>query len=100
MIDPANLLAIVMMASATYIMRISGYLYLRNRALSPRLATVLESAPGCVLITIISPGFVTGHIADALALVITALAATRFSMLPTVLLGILSAGVLRHIIGG
>lgn len=99
MIDPLVLLTIVLMAGVTYFTRIGGYLFLRNRTLSPRLAAVMEMAPGCVLITVIAPSFVSGRPSDLIALLITVLAATRFSMLPTVLIAIASAFVLRHAIG-
>ncbi|MCP8894649.1 AzlD family protein [Shinella daejeonensis] len=97
MIDPLNLATILAMAIVTYLTRVGGYLFLRNRTLSPRLTTVLESAPGCVLITIIAPQFVSGHPADLIALVITTIAATRLSLLPTVLVAIVSAGILRNL---
>jgi hypothetical protein len=45
------------------------------------------------------PHFVSDNPADLLALAITFLAATRLSMLPTVLIGIASAGLLRHLVG-
>ena len=99
MIDPATLLAIVLMASVTYLTRIGGYVVLRNRTLSPRATAVMEAAPGCVLISVIAPDFVADNPADLLALAVTLLAATRFSMLPTVLIGVASAGLLRHLIG-
>lgn len=100
MIDPLYLAAIILMATVTYLTRIGGYLFLRNRTLSPRLRTVMESAPGCVLITVIAPDFVSGRPADLLALFITLMAATRLPILPTVLVAIASAGVLRHVLGG
>ena len=99
MIDPINLLAIVLMASVTYLTRIGGYVMLRNRTLSPRATAVMEAAPGCVLISVIAPDFVSDNPADLLALAITVLAATRLSMLPTVIVGIASASILRHLIG-
>jgi uncharacterized membrane protein len=99
MIDPINLVAIVLMASVTYLTRIGGYVMLRNRTLSPRATAVMEAAPGCVLISVIAPDFVSDNPADLLALAITVLAATRLSMLPTVIIAIASAGVLRHVIG-
>jgi len=99
MIDPINLLAIVLMASVTYLTRIGGYVMLRNRTLSPRATAVMEAAPGCVLISVIAPDFVSDNPADLAALAITVLAATRLSMLPTVIIGIASAGILRHLIG-
>lgn len=86
------------MAAVTYLTRIGGYVFLRNRTLSPRLRTVMENAPGCVLITVIAPGFATGRPADLITLALTMLAATRLPVLPTVLIAIASAGVLRHIL--
>lgn len=99
MIDTANLLTIVLMATVTYLTRIGGYVVLRNRILSPRATAVMEAAPGCVLISVIAPDFVSDNPADLLALAITLLAATRLSMLPTVLIAIASAGLLRHLVG-
>jgi len=92
------LLTIILMALTTYLTRLGGYFALRNRVLSPKAARVLEAVPGCVLISVIAPHFSTGHPADLAALAITLVAASRFSMLPTVLLGVASAGVLRHIL--
>ncbi|TIX40568.1 MAG: AzlD family protein, partial [Mesorhizobium sp.] len=46
MIDPANLIAIVLMASVTYLTRIGGYVVLRNRTLGRRATAVMEAAPG------------------------------------------------------
>ncbi|MBV6816291.1 AzlD family protein [Xanthomonas campestris pv. passiflorae] len=97
MIDAATLATIVLMASGTYVTRILGYLALRNRSLSPRTLYVLESVPGCVLISVIAPAFVSERPADLIALAITIAAACRFSILPTVLIGVLSTGLLRHL---
>nr|WP_255722323.1 AzlD family protein [Pseudoroseomonas ludipueritiae] len=93
------MLAILLMAAATYLTRLLGYLGLRNRALGPRALAVMEAAPGCVLISVIAPVFVSGHPVDLLALAVTVLAATRFSMLPTVLIAVASAGLLRLALG-
>ena len=95
---PFTLAAILLMALATYATRIGGYLLLGDRALSPRVRTVMDAAPGCVLISVIAPHFATGHPADLISLGLTALAATRMSLLPTVLIGIVSAGLLRHLL--
>ncbi len=99
MIDPMALLTIVLMAGVTYLTRIGGYVVLRNRVLSPRATAVMEAAPGCVLISVIAPDFVADKPADLAALAITLLAATRLSMLPTVLIGVVSAGALRYLMG-
>ncbi|MBZ9697690.1 MULTISPECIES: AzlD family protein [unclassified Mesorhizobium] len=99
MIDAATLLTIVLMAGVTYLTRIGGYVVLRNRVLSPRATAVMEAAPGCVLISVIAPAFVSRNPADLAALAITLVTATRLSMLPTVLIGVASASLLRHLIG-
>ena len=99
MIDPMTVLAILAMAGVTYLTRIGGYVVLKNRALSPRATAVMEAAPGCVLISVVAAAFDTRNPADLAALAITLLAATRLSMLPTVVIGVASAGVLRWLIG-
>lgn len=97
MIDTLTLLTIVLMACVTYLTRIAGYIIVRNMTLSPRVLTVLDAAPGCVLISVIAPRFVTDNIADLFALAITILSATRLALLPTVIIGVTSAGVLRYL---
>lgn len=53
---------------------------------------------GCViLITVIAPYFASDRPADLIALAITLIFSTRFSFLPTVLAGIASAFLLRHL---
>lgn len=91
-----SILTILLMALATYLTRILGYVALRNRTLSPRMQAVMASVPGCVLISVIAPAFVSDRPANLLALAITLVAATRLSILPTVVVGIASAGLLRH----
>lgn len=98
MIHATTLLTIVLMASVTYLTRVAGYVALRNRVLSPRVVEVMEAAPGCVLISVIAPDFVSDRPADLLALAITLAAATRLPMLPTVIIGVTAAGVLRHVL--
>lgn len=97
-VDAWTAATIAAMALVTYLTRIGGYLALRNRTLGPRALAVMEAAPGCVLIAVIAPDFVSGRPADLIALALTVLAATRLPMLPTVLIGIASAGMLRHLL--
>ncbi|SMF27700.1 AzlD family protein [Pseudogulbenkiania subflava] len=99
MIETQTLLIIMLMATTTYLTRVLGYLALRQRALSPRMRAVMENVPGCVLISVIAPAFVSGRPANLLALGITLLAASRLPVLPTVMIGIASAGLLRHLLG-
>ncbi len=99
MIDKLTLLTIMLMAVTTYLTRVLGYLALRNRTLSPRALAVMDSVPGCVLLAVIAPAFVSEQPANLLALAITLLAACRFGLLPTVLIGVTITGLLRHILG-
>ena len=99
MIHGTTLLTILVMAGVTYLTRVLGYVGLRNRTLSPRTVAVLEAVPGCVLIAVIAPAFVADRPADLIALAVTLAAATRLPLLPTVLVGITAAGVLRHLLG-
>lgn len=96
MIHATTLIPIVLMASVTYLTRVVGYAVLRNRELSPRALAVMDAAPGCVLISVIAPSFVADQPADLIALAITLAVATRQSLLPTVLIAVASAGLLRY----
>jgi uncharacterized membrane protein len=99
MIDPLTVVTILLMAAVTYLTLVSGYLLLRKRTLSRRATAVMEATPGCVLISVIAPHFVSSRPADLLSLAITLLAASRLSVLPTILIGVVSAGLLRHLLG-
>ncbi|ELL3369798.1 AzlD family protein [Shigella sonnei] len=93
-----TLLTIVLMAITTYLTRVTGYLVLRDRKLGPRAQAVMEAAPGCVLITIIAPHFVTTAPADLLALAISLLAAMRLPLLPVVIISVTVTAFLRHLL--
>ncbi len=71
---PLKVLTIVLMAVVTYLTRVLGFVGLRGRTLRPRIMTVLQAAPGCVLISVMAPEFVS-----------------------PVIIGIASAGILRHL---
>ena len=57
---------------------------------------MMEAAPGCVLLAVISPFFVASRPADLIALAITILAACRLPMLLTVIVAMGAAGILRN----
>jgi uncharacterized membrane protein len=97
MIEAATALTVVLMAGTTYLTRSLGYLALRDRSLGPSAKAVLEAAPGCVLLAVIAPSFASPRPADLLALAVTGLAALRLPLLPTVLIGVSAAGLLRHV---
>lgn len=99
MIDAHNALVIVLMAFTTYLTRILGYVVLHKRALCPRFQAILQAVPGCVLISVVAPFFVTTDAADLCAIAVSVLAASRLPMLAAVLIAMFSAGVLRYLIG-
>lgn len=93
-----TILTIVLMAMTTWFTRVAGFMLLRERTLGPRVRAVMEAAPGCVLITVIAPHFVTTNPADILGLAIALLAAMRFSLLPTVVVSVVATAVLRALL--
>lgn len=95
MIHGTTLVAILLVAATTYLTRILGYVLLKNKTLTNKQRKILEVVPGCVLISVIAPYFVKDNVADLLAIAITLLAASRFSLLPTVVISMLSAALLR-----
>lgn len=98
MIHSTTLVAILLVAATTYLTRILGYVLLKNKTLSNKQRKILEVMPGCVLISVIAPYFVKDNVADLLAIAITLIAASRFSLLPTVVISMLSAALLRTVL--
>ncbi|WP_281963005.1 AzlD family protein [Acinetobacter johnsonii] len=98
MIHSTTLIAILFVAATTYLTRILGYVLLKNKTLSNKQRKILEVVPGCVLISVIAPYFVKDNVADLLAIAITLIAASRFSLLPTVVISMLSAALLRTVL--
>lgn len=98
MISTSALLTVLGMLCATYFTRIIGFFALRNRSLSPRAAAVMEAAPGCVLIAVIAPAFASDKPHELIAIAITVFAASRLSMLKTVLIAVASSALLGQFI--
>ena len=96
MISLEYFLVFLSMLGVTYSTRLMGFFALRNRTLSQRAASVMQAAPGCVLIAVIAPYFVSDKPHELIAIALTAAAASRLPMLPTVLLGVVSSGLLGH----
>ncbi len=95
MIHSATLTAILFIAATTYLTRVLGYVLLKNKTLSAKQRQILQVVPGCVLISVIAPYFVRDNPADLIAIAVALLAASRFSLLPTVAVSMASAAVLR-----
>ena len=98
-LDPATVATILGMAVVTYATRVAGFLLTRRLALSGPWTLVLEAVPPAVLAAVIAPAVLTRGPADALAALITALAATRLPLLATVAVGMAAAVALRGWLG-
>lgn len=98
MIHTPTLIAILFIAATTYLTRVLGYVLLKNRSLTNKQRQIMEVVPGCVLISVIAPYFVRDNPADLMAIIITLIAASRFSLLPTVAISMASAALLRLVL--
>ena len=94
-VDIATLIAILAMAAATVLTRLSGLVLIRHVSLEGSRRKAIESIPPAVLMAVVAPtAFATG-IAETLACAVTAFAALRLPMLVSVALGVASVAILR-----
>jgi uncharacterized membrane protein len=95
-LDPITLLAIVLMALATYATRAGG-LWLASRFdLSERAGAWLEQIPGAILVSLVAPTVLLGGPAEALAAVAGVLVALKTGSLPAAMVtGVGAVLVLR-----
>jgi uncharacterized membrane protein len=94
-VDLATFVAILAMAAATVITRLSGLVLIRHVSLEGSRRKAIESIPPAVLMAVVAPtAFATG-IAETLACAVTAFAALRLPMLVSVALGVASVAILR-----
>lgn len=98
MISWSSFLTIIGMLCVTYSTRLLGYFALRNRKLSRRAANMMEAAPGCVLIAVIAPHFVSNKPHELIAIAVTLFAASRFSMMPTVFIAVATSGIMNWLL--
>lgn len=94
-VDIATLVAILAMAAATVLTRLSGLVLIRHVSLEGSRRKAIESIPPAVLMAVVAPtAFATG-IAETLACAVTAFAALRLPMLVSVALGVACVAILR-----
>lgn len=98
MITWTSFLTIAGMLCVTYSTRLIGYFLLKGRRLSRRTARMMEAAPGCVLIAVIAPHFVSDKPHELIAIAATVLAAARLSMLPTILIAVATSGIFGYLL--
>lgn len=92
---PSAVAAILAMAFATILTRLSG-LYLMNRLrLGPRGRKVLGAVPSAVLMALIAPVALATGPAETAAAMVTGVAATRLPLLAATALGVAAAAAFR-----
>ena len=98
-VDVPTLTAILAMAAVTYATRVAGFALVRRLELTGRAQLALEAVPGAVLVALVAPAILASGPADALAGLVTVLAALSLPVLGVVAVGVVSAGVLRAVLG-
>ncbi|RDJ13651.1 AzlD family protein [Rhizobium grahamii] len=94
-LDIHTLAAILAMAAATMLTRMSGLLLIRHVEMTEQTRTAIEAIPPAVLMAVIAPtAFATGW-AETAACLATALTARRLPMLASVAVGVAAVAILR-----
>lgn len=98
--DPRALMAIVLMAAATYATRAGGLWVADRLDLSGRAGQVLEYVPGAILISIAAPAVIESGPAGFVAALLVVVAARRTgSLLAAIGVGVGAILVLRALLG-
>lgn len=98
-LDPANLLAIIAMAVATYGVRACGLWIAGRLPEHGRARAAMEALPPAVLSAVIAPIALATGPAETLAAAVTVLAAFRLPLIATVAVGVAAVVVFRALIG-
>jgi len=96
--DPLSLFTIMGIGAVTYITRIGGDLLMRNRTLGPRMTAALNAVPPAVLTAVIAPSVLSVGPAEAIAGVVTLIAAFRLPLLATIMVGVASIVLVRSLL--
>ncbi|MDB5525544.1 MAG: branched-chain amino acid transporter AzlD family protein [Rhizobium sp.] len=94
-LDYQTFLAILAMAIATALTRVSGVFLLRYLTISEPTREALDAIPPAVLMAVIAPTALATGWAETIACAITAIAATRLPLLVCVIIGVMSVVALR-----
>ena len=93
--DLNTFLAIVAMAAATILTRVSGIVLVRYLSIGEETREALDAIPPAVLMAVIAPTALATGWAETIACAVTALAALRLPLLPAVVAGVGAVVVLR-----
>lgn len=98
-LDGMTVLAILLMALATYLTRISGLALAGRLRLHGRAKAAFDAIPPAVLTAVIAPTLLATGPAESLAGLVTILAAFRLPLLGTVLVGVAAIVTARLLLG-
>lgn len=87
-LDLNTFLAILAMAAATILTRVSGIFLVRYFAIGEETREALDAIPPAVLMAVIAPTALATGWAETIACAVTALAAMRLPLLPSVAIGV------------
>ena len=94
-LDFGTLLAILAMAAATILTRLSGFFLLRYLSIGEETREALDAIPPAVLMAVIAPTALATGWAETIACAVTALAALRLPLLASVAVGVGAVVALR-----
>jgi uncharacterized membrane protein len=94
-VDPMSFAAILAMALVTYMTRIAGFFVADRLSLGGRASAAFDAIPPAVLVAVIAPGALASGWPEAIATLITAVAAMRVPLGGTIAVGVVSVVVLR-----
>lgn len=94
-LDLNTFLAILAMAVATALTRVSGVFLLRYLSIGEETREALDAIPPAVLMAVIAPTALATGWAETIACAATALAALRLPLLPCVIIGVGTVVALR-----
>ncbi|MBX9456340.1 MAG: AzlD domain-containing protein [Rhizobium sp.] len=94
-LDVDTFLAILAMAAATMLTRLSGIFLVRRLSIGEEMREALDAIPPAVLMAVIAPTALATGWAETIACGVTVLAALRLPLLASVAIGVASVVVLR-----
>jgi uncharacterized membrane protein len=94
-LDSNTFLAILAMAAATILTRVSGVFLLRYLTISDETREALDAIPPAVLMAVIAPTALATGWAETIACAATAASALRLPLLPAVGMGVATVVALR-----
>lgn len=97
-VELLNLLAIGLMALATYATRVSGLFVAGWIPQRGRARAALDAVPAAVLIAVIAPSATAGP-AEMIAAAVTVLCALRLPLIATIVISVVTVVITRHLLG-